>query len=410
MRNFFSFIYDNFSKLRLGLMLTFLSSFGQTYVISLYVIKISKEFGITEGEFGAIYSVCTVISSIIMLSIGHTVDHIRSKKVISITLSCLMLSALLMGFSVNLAMVVIALVGLRLCGQGMLTHISFTLLSKLYTYNRGKAVSFTTIGFSLGEALFPLIITFIIGWLDWRWGMYAAAIFLAIYLIRIQFLDLSHFDQQLDKSKPTGSSIAKDFKSIILERKFGVLLPSSMIVAFTATAVVLYQYVFVEEKGWSPELYAAFFTGYAVTRLLFSLFGGVWVDRFTAKKLFRFYLIPMLLGLLAFGFIDSIVGGLLFLISMGITVGSSGTIKTSVLAEVYGVKKLGRIRSLFTMFAVLSTALGPLMVGWMIDRDWSIQNIMISLFAIMFLCFLNSQRIGKVKSVTEAESVVNETA
>jgi MFS family permease len=176
-----------------------------------------------------------------------------------------------------------------------------------------------------------------------------------------------------------------------------------MIVAFTATAVVLYQYVFVEDKGWSTELYAAFFTGYAITRLLFSLFGGVWVDRFTAKRLFRFYLIPMLFGLLAFGFIDSIIGGLLFLISMGITVGSSGTIKTSVLAEVYGVHKLGRIRSLFTMFAVLSTALGPLLVGWMIDRDWSIQNIMLSLFGIMFLCFLNSQRIGQVRSVSEAQ-------
>ena len=403
MRNLFKFIYTNFSQLRLGFILTFLSSFGQTYIISLYVIKISREFGITEGEFGAIYSICTIISSVVMLSVGHTVDHIRAKKVISLSLLSLMLSALFMGFSVNLGMFVIALIGLRLTGQGMLSHISFTLLSKLYTHNRGKAVSFTTLGFSLGEALFPLIITFIISWLDWRWGMYSAAFFIGIYLIRIQFLDLSHFDQQLDQSKPSGISIIKDFKSIILERKFNILLPSTMIVAFTATGVVLYQYVFVEDKGWSPELYAAFFTGYAITRLLFSLFGGVWVDRFTAKKLFRFYLIPILLGLLAFGFIDSIIGGLLFLISMGITVGSSGTIKTSVLAEVYGVQKLGRIRSLFTMFMVLGTALGPLMVGSLIDMGWSIQNIMLSLFAVIFVCFLNSQRIIYVESLNDTE-------
>jgi len=403
MRNLFKFIYTNFSQLRLGFILTFLSSFGQTYIISLYVIKISREFGITEGEFGAIYSICTIISSVVMLSVGHTVDHIRAKKVISLSLLSLMLSALLMGFSVNLGMFVIALIGLRLTGQGMLSHISFTLLSKLYTHNRGKAVSFTTLGFSLGEALFPLIITFIISWLDWRWGMYSAAFFIGIYLIRIQFLDLSHFDQQLDQSKPSGLSIVKDFKSIILERKFNILLPSTMIVAFTTTGVVLYQYVFVEDKGWSPELYAAFFTGYAITRLLFSLFGGVWVDRFTAKKLFRFYLIPILLGLLAFGFIDSILGGLLFLLSMGVSVGSSGTIKTSVLAEVYGVQKLGRIRSLFTMFMVLGTALGPLMVGSLIDMGWSIQNIMLSLFAVIFVCFLNSQRIIYVESLNDTE-------
>ena len=404
MRNFFSFVYSNFSKLRLGVMLTFLSSFGQTYIISLYVIKVTQEFEITEGQFGAIYSVCTIISSVIMLTIGHTVDHVRAKKIVSLVLSLLMLSALLMGFAVNLAMVVIALIGLRLCGQGMLSHISFTLLSKIFTHNRGKAMSFSTIGFSLGEGLLPLIITFIIGWLDWRWGMFAGAIFLGIYLLRVQFLNLDHFDEKLDKEKPSGLNIAKDFKSIIMEKKFLIVLPSSILVAFVVTAMVLYQYVFVEQKGWSAELYAGFFTGYAFTRLLFSIFGGVWVDKFSAKKLFRFYLIPLALGLLAFGFIESILGGVIFLFAMGVTIGSSGTIKTALLAEVYGIRKLGRIRSLFTMFMVFSTALGPLVVGWMIDMNWSIQNIMLSLFGFTVLCILNSQRIGYVDHVKETEA------
>ena len=389
----------------MGVILTFLSSFGQTYVISLYVLQISQEFEITEGQFGAIYSVCTIISSVIMLTVGHTVDHVRAKKIVSLVLSLLMASALLMGFAVNLAMVVIALIGLRLCGQGMLSHISFTLLSKVYTYNRGKAMSFSTFGFSLGEAVFPLIITFIISWLDWRWGMFSAAIFIGIYLIRVQFLNLNFFDEKLDQEKPSGLNIAKDFKSIITEKKFSILMPSTMIVGLAITGMVLYQYVFVEDKGWSAELYAAFFTGYAITHFLFSIFGGVWVDRFTAKKMFRFYLIPLVFGLLAFGFIESILGGAIFLFTAGVTMGTSGTIKTALLAEVYGIQKLGRIRSLFTMFMVLSTALGPLIMGWMIDNNWSIQNIMLSLCSLLVLCILNSQRIVYVDSVREKETV-----
>lgn len=401
MRDFINFIIGNFRKLSFGWMLTFLSSFGQTYLISLYVTEISLEFDITEGTFGAIYAVCTVLASFIMLSVGHTVDHISVKKVTTFTIVCLAFSSILMGVSYHLAFVFISLVGLRLTGQGMLSHISMTILSKFYDKNRGKALSFSTLGFSSGEIVLPLILTFIIGWFDWRWAMIGSGVMLLLYLIRLHFTDLEHFNKQLSRGKPSSLSLVKDFGSIINDKRFLILMPTSFAISFTVTAVIFYQYVFVAQKGWSPQLYAAFFTGYAITRLVFSLAGGLWVDKFTAKKMFRFYLFPISLGLLAFAFIDSIFGALSFLLMMGITVGMSGTIKSSILAEVYGIEKLGAIRSLFTMFMVISTALGPLIVGWMIDGGWSIETIMLSLFVFIIACALNAQRIKGVPTVDE---------
>ncbi|MBZ9650506.1 MFS transporter [Psychroflexus montanilacus] len=401
MRDFINFIIGNFRKLSFGWMLTFLSSFGQTYLISLYVTEISSEFDITEGTFGAIYAVCTVLASFIMLSVGHTVDHISVKKVTTFTIVCLAFSSILMGVSYHLAFVFISLVGLRLTGQGMLSHISMTILSKFYDKNRGKALSFSTLGFSSGEIVLPLILTFIIGWFDWRWAMIGSGVMLLLYLIRLHFTDLEHFNEQLSRGKPSSLSLVKDFGSIINDKRFLILMPTSFAISFTVTAVIFYQYVFVAQKGWSPQLYAAFFTGYAITRLVFSLAGGLWVDKFTAKKMFRFYLIPISLGLLAFAFIDSIFGALSFLLMMGITVGMSGTIKSSILAEVYGIEKLGAIRSLFTMFMVVSTALGPLIVGWMIDGGWNIETIMLSLFVFIIACALNAQRIKGVPTVDE---------
>lgn len=400
MREFFDFIKGNFKKLSFGWTLTFLSSFGQTYLISLYVTEISSEYAITEGSFGAVYAICTVLASFIMLSVGHTVDHISIKKVTAFTILCLAFSSILMGISYHIAFVFISLVGLRLAGQGMLSHISMTILSKFYDKNRGKALSFSTLGFSSGEIVLPLVLAFVIGWFDWRWAMIGSGILLLLYLVRLFFTDLEHFNKQLTVGRPSSLSLFKDFGSIINDKRFLILMPTSFAISFTATAVFFYQYVFVAQKGWSPQLYAAFFTGYAVMRLVFSLAGGLWVDKFTAKKMFRFYLVPINLGLLAFAFIDSIFGALLFLLMMGITVGMSGTIKSSILAEVYGIEKLGAIRSLFTMFMVVSTALGPLIVGWMIDRGYSIEVIMLSLFAFLLLCLLNAQRIKGVSTIT----------
>jgi MFS family permease len=399
MLEFYKFIRRNLKPLSYGWLLTFLSSFGQTYLISLYVVHLVEEFSITEGEFGAIYAACTVISSIVMLSIGHTVDHISVKKVTFFTISVLASCCILLGFSYHLAFVFLALIGMRLCGQGMLSHISFTILSKYFDKDRGKAISFSTLGFSIGEAVLPLLIVSIIAYYDWRTAMIGSGVLLFIYLIRLKFTNLNHFNKQLNTSKPSSKSLFKDFFEIIKDKRFMIIMPTSIVISFTVTAVIFYQYVFVEQKGWSATLYAGFFTAYAITRLLFSLFGGVWVDRFTAKVLFRFYLIPIIFGLVAFAFINSIIGALIFLISMGVTVGMSGTIKTAVLAEVYGVKKLGTIRSLFTMFMVFSTALGPLIVGAMIDQGLSITIIMSSLAVLVLLCLLNAQRIGSIPKV-----------
>lgn len=403
MKDFFYFIKSNFKKLSFGWTLTFLSGFGQTFVISLYVTEISSEFDITEGTFGAFYAICTVMASFIMLTVGHTVDHVSVKKVTAYTVICLAFCCVLMGISYHIALVFIALTGLRLAGQGMLSHINMTILSKFYDKNRGKALSFSSLGFSSGEMLLPLLLTFIIAWFSWRWAMIGSGILLLLYLIRLYFTNLEHFNKQLNIGRPSSLTLVKDFGSIINDRRFLIIMPTSFVISFTITAVVFYQYVFVEQKGWSPQLYATFFTGYAITRLIFSLAGGIWIDKFTAKKMFRFYLIPLSLGLLAFALIDSIMGALTFLLMMGVTVGMSGTIKSSILAEVYGIEKLGAIRSLYTMFMVVSTALGPLIIGFMIDNGWSIESIMLSMLAFMMVCLLNAQRIKTVPSLKEVE-------
>ncbi len=187
----------------------------------------------------------------------------------------------------------------------------------------------------MGEAIFPICITTLIVTYGFEVAAQASAGFLILYLFLLSFRDLSYFDQESQVAeKPSLKLLAKDFGGLIKDRRFGILMPSTFMLSFTSTAVFLYQYTFVEEKGWSVSLYAAFFTGYAITRFVMSVIGGLWVDKFTAKKLYRFFLIPQALGLLPFAFMDSILGALIFLIMTGITTGVAGTVKSAVLAKI----------------------------------------------------------------------------
>jgi len=392
------FFRNNTREVGFGWMLTFLSSFGQTFLISIYVPEILKTFDISNGLFGSIYAIATVTSSIIMLSVGHMVDHKPVKKITALTVAGLAVSSFLLGIShLSIAILIIALIGLRLTGQGLMSHISLTVMSRHYELDRGKALSIASLGYAIGEAIFPICISTLILWYDYEIAAMASAAFLVLYLIRLYFSDLTHFDEGLElATKPSARSLIKVYKSLLKKKAFFILMPVSFALSFTITAIFFYQYVVVEANAWSFSLYASFFTVYALTRVVFSIYGGVLVDKYSGKQMFRYYLIPFTLGLLPFAFSDSIFGALVFLILAGISVGMAGTVKSAVLAEVFGTEKLGTIRSVFTMFMVLSTALGPLIFGTLMDMGIEFGSILLVNAIILGLIILNAQRIQRI--------------
>ncbi|MCM8568653.1 MFS transporter [Gramella jeungdoensis] len=399
MTGLFNFFKKNRKEVGFGWVLTFLSSFGQTFLISIYVPEILRTFSISNGLFGSVYAVATVTASVIMLSIGHMVDHKPVKRITALTLAGLAFSSFLLGIShLSIAILIIALTGLRLTGQGLMSHISLTVMSRHYDLDRGKALSIASLGYAVGEAVFPLFISTLILWYDYEIAAMASAAFLLLYLLRLYFLDLKHFDRDLALTKkPSALSLLKDYKDLLKKKVFFILMPVSFALSFTITAVFFYQYVVVEDKGWSVSLYASFFTAYAITRVVFSILGGVLVDKYSGKQMFRIYLIPFTIGLIPFAISDSIFGALTFLILAGISVGMAGTIKSAVLAEVFGVEKLGTIRSVFTMFMVMSTALGPLIFGSLMDMGVEFQTILIFTSVALAFIILNAQRIRKIQ-------------
>ncbi|MCP9198812.1 MFS transporter [Gramella sp. GC03-9] len=395
MTGLIKFFKSNRKEVGFGWMLTFLSSFGQTFLISIYVPEILNAFSISNGLFGSIYAIATVTSSIIMLTVGHLVDHKAVKKITALTVAGLALSSFLLGIShLSIAILIVALIGLRLTGQGLMSHISLTVMSRHYELDRGKALSIASLGYAIGEAVFPICISSLILWYDYEVAALASAAFLVVYLVRLYFSDLSHFDADLEQvDKPSALSLLKDYRELLKTKAFFILMPVSFALSFTITAVFFYQYVVVEDKGWSVSLYASFFTVYAIVRVIFSIYGGVLVDKYSGKQIFRLYLVPFTIGLLPFAYFDSIFGALAFLILAGMSTGMAGTVKSAVLAEVFGTAKLGTIRSVFTMFMVLSTALGPLLFGTLMDAGISFQYILFGNAIVLLLVILNAQRI-----------------
>ena len=63
-----------------GFIFTFFSSFGQSFFLGLFNAPIRNELGITHGQFGSIYAVATIFSSLLLIWVGKKIDDFRIIK------------------------------------------------------------------------------------------------------------------------------------------------------------------------------------------------------------------------------------------------------------------------------------------------------------------------------------------
>lgn len=402
-QNLKTFIYNNRHLIGFGFLLTFLSSFGQTFLISLYLPFIQETFELSDGGFSSIYALATISSAFTITWVGSFIDKIRLTKFTTVAMLGLIIALLLLSGAFFIPMLFIALYGLRLFGQGMMTHTSITSMARFFDDGkRGKAISFASLGHPMGEAILPVIIISLIGLIGWRLtvlssaGIVAIALPFALYLLfyNTNFSQLKNYLPQLFSKEDEKQS--KPWH-ILKTHPFWLLMPSSMASAAIGTGFLLFKLKLGLTKGWDPTFIAVGFTAYAVGNALSNLLAGFLADKFSGKVLFPIYLLPSSLGILTMAFFDQSWAYIVLIAGIGITNGFGGTIKNVALAEFYGVKIIGSVRSLFIMLMVFGTALGPLFFGIMLDAGYSFETIGIYSALVFGLCTLNASRVYLMK-------------
>lgn len=373
------FFLNNKRLISFGFFLTFFSSFGQTFLISLYVPDIITSFQLNNSSFGVLYGAATIISSLTLAYVGKFVDYwnLRSYSVSAVVL--LIASCLLISFSFNLLVLFIGFWGLRLAGQGLLSHISSTSISKFFTETRGKALSLSVLGYSIGEGFFSIAVGALIGVIGWRNSMLLNAAFIGLILLPFIVIALNKQEfRSPSRDVPRGQGTPDFSRSQLLRDKgFYVVALNSFILPFIITGLFFYQRALADEKGWSVALISVSFVGYAAGRTIFSLISGRLVDRYSALSLFPFYLIPFIAGLLALTMSNAPVIAPLYLALTGVSMGLGSTIKAAVLAELYGTGNLGSVKSLFATLMVSSTAISPALFGFLLDHGLGFRGIVI---------------------------------
>ncbi|MDA3901425.1 MAG: MFS transporter [Spirochaetes bacterium] len=389
-------------------MLTFFSSFGQTFFISLYVPEIMKDINMSKSFFGSVYGVATVFSSIVLGYVGKFIDCVDVRKYTLLTLLLLGMSCAVMAFSTNIGLVFLGFWGLRLAGQGLMSHIANTSISKIYTSDRGSALSLTSLGFPAGELIFPLMVGAILFSAGWRYSMMLNAV-LILFMIPVIFVAMKKSGFHAHSIQKTGDNQAQvesfSRRVLLKDPNFYIIAICSTIIPFVVTGLFFHQGSLAQFKQWPAGLFASGMVGYAILRALFSIFSGRLIDRYSAKAIFPVFLIIFASALLIVTIFTHTLIAFLYLFLIGMAIGLSGPVKTAVLAEVYGTENIGGIRSIFSTLMVLCTAVSPALFGLVLDRNWPFTYITGISFLVAIGCIGVSFRLTLPESLIFDENL-----
>jgi len=370
----------NFKVILFGFIFTFFSSFGQSFFLGLFNSSIRDALSITHGQFGSIYASATLLSSFILVWIGKKIDDINILKFASYVVVLLAISCFLFSKVSSVIFLFFSIFLMRLSGQGLMSHTATTTISRFFEKTRGRALSTTWLGLSLAEFILPLLIIFLLTFIDWRSIWVAISILVIVVLPLISLTLVKNIKLDSRETVNLNDVKTKEIKQwkrseVLKDYRFYIICLTMLAMPSIATGTFVYQSFIVSSKNWGPYVIAQSFMVYSILSVVTLFLSGFLIDKFSSRKLLIYMNVPLLGSTFVLYYFNSPFSSFVFLGLIGVSNGLSNVLGSATWAEIYGVKYIGSIKALTTAFMVFSTAFGTALFGILIDNSFSIEQI-----------------------------------
>lgn len=367
--SYWQFGRSQWPLLLFGFFTVFWGNLGQSFFLSWFGSSIQRGLSLSAADYGIIYATATLTSGFLVLWVGAMVDRWTLQRfslavALALTLACFSMalanSIFWLGFSFFL---------LRLTGQALMPHTAQTAMMRYFPLDRGKAISIASSGVPIGEILLPLAAVALIAGLGWRYTWLILGLSVPLLYIPFQRWLLRQSAHQLVATENLNKAEHKTYRrrDIVLDWRFLLILPCVLANPFLLTGVFIQQPFLLSQKSWSAPWLAAAFVAYGVLHWLSGMLTGSWVDRFQARRLMPYVLVPQALAMLSVAVFDGQWLAWVFMAFMGCAIGVTGPVLGVLWAELYGTQQIGMVRSLVTSLIVFSSAAAPWLFGLAID-------------------------------------------
>lgn len=383
----FSFLRENAAFLLAGFIFAFTSSYGQTYFISLFASEIKGDFGLSDGQWGGIYTIGTTVSAIAMVWAGALTDRFRARSLAVWVMIGLALACLAMAVVPNAVVLIGVIFALRVFGQGMMSQLSAVSMARWFEATRGRALSIASMGFSVAQAILPVIFVALLAVVAWRslWVLAAVLVVLTIPL-QLRLLRLERTPSSMAAANQSAGMNGMHWTraQVLRSPLFWLMVPVLLGPPAWGTALFFQQVHLTEVKGWELVSYVALMPLFTVTAIAATFASGSVIDRVGVQRLIPFYMLPFALSFLILAYAQTIGQAAIGLVVFGLGQGMQSTVPASFWATFFGTRHLGSIKATAAAVMVFGSAIGPGVTGALIDFGITFPEQMISI-AVYFV-------------------------
>ena len=393
-----------FKVILFGFIFTFFSSFGQSYFLGLFNSSIREALSITHGQFGSIYASATLCSSLLLIWVGKKIDDVNIFKFAFFVIILLSFACFFFSRITSVFLLFIAIFLMRFSGQGMMSHTASTTISRYFTKTRGQALSISWFGLSSAEFIMPVLMVYLLTFIDWQnlWLIFSISVLIILPIASFLLIKNLNLDSREANDENIKVVEIKQWKrrEVIKDYRFYIISSNMLAMPWIFTGFAVFQSFVQTSKGWGPYVIAQSFMSYSVLSVLTLFLSGFLIDKFTSRKLLIYMNIPLLLSVIVLFFFDAPFTAFIFLGLVGISNGFANILGSSTWAELYGVKYLGSIKALTTALMVFATAFGTALFGYLIDIGFTVGDIAVVsgtyIFISLILLFLVRKKLNPV--------------
>jgi predicted MFS family arabinose efflux permease len=393
-----------FKVILFGFIFTFFSSFGQSYFLGLFNSSIREALSITHGQFGSIYASATLCSSLLLIWVGKKIDDVNIFKFAFFVIILLSFACFFFSRITSVFLLFIAIFLMRFSGQGMMSHTASTTISRYFTKTRGRALSISWFGLSSAEFIMPVLMVYLLTFIDWQnlWLIFSISVLIILPIASFLLIKNLNLDSREANDENIEEVEIKQWKrrEVIKDYRFYIISSNMLAMPWIFTGFAVFQSFVQTSKGWGPYVIAQSFMSYSVLSVLTLFLSGFLIDKFTSRKLLIYMNIPLLLSVIVLFFFDTPITAFIFLGLVGISNGFANILGSSTWAELYGVKYLGSIKALTTALMVFATAFGTALFGYLIDIGFTVGDIAVVsgtyIFISLILLFLVRKKLNPV--------------
>ena len=372
-----SFLAENRRWLATGILLALGACLGHTWFIALFAGEIRAEFGLSDGQWGLIYTAATLSSAALLFGRGGWADTVPLSRLAPMVAIAFAGAAVLMALGQTIWTLGIAVFLLRFCGQGMFSHIQQTAMARWFITTRGRAMAIANLGYTTGQILLPLPAVLLMGWIGWRMSCLVVAAILLMFILPLLVVLLR---QDRAPQGSTGGMIGAPGlggqhwrrREALRHWLFWALVPLMLTPGYVGTVVFFHQVHVAEIKGWTLIAMAPAYPAWALSEVAAAFVAGWAADRFGPARLLPLTVLPMGVGIALIGMGETPLAWITGIGLIGVTQGMTNTIWGTLLPATYGTNHIGSVRAVAAAVLVVSTALGPGMGGVIIDAGISV--------------------------------------